>query len=148
MSIALPEGYIEVPVTVLDIDRRLRDGDPTMGWRGDPTFQLVFNQQTRGFEVWGRDGRGVDYVVLYADHVSPRILADLAASDWQRGKQVIRDVIDRADKGQKDREYRLEQTRREASEKFAWHVAEAFRQETGHSPGRSIFGQVGRGKKD
>jgi hypothetical protein len=149
VSIALPEGYIEVPVSVLDLDRRLRDGDPTMGWRGDPTFQLVFNQHARVFEVWGRDGRGVDYIVMTCrDGVGPRILADLAASDWQRGKQVLRDVQARSDKKHKDREDRIAETRRAASEKFAWHVAEVFRQDSGHSPGRSVFGQVGRGKKD
>lgn len=142
--LTLPEGTFEVPVSVLDLDRRLRDGDPTMGWRGDPSMRLCFNEQTRRFEVWARDGHGRDYVAITSDGVSPRILADLAASDWQRGKGVLREVLEREEARHRDREAYMAELRGAASEKFAWHAAEAFRQSTGHvGRGKRIFSMAG-----
>lgn len=44
------------------IDRKLREGDPTLGWEGDPTLQLALNTLTGRWEVWRRSDLGGEAV--------------------------------------------------------------------------------------
>lgn len=60
MSIGVPhtnaDGQrIMVDSDVLDIDRRLREGDGTLGWAGDPGLSLEFDRRINQFVVRRRD---------------------------------------------------------------------------------------------
>lgn len=63
----LPDGRVaEVDTDVLGIARRLNEGDPTLGWPGDPDLGLVWNEIDRVFEVWHTSVTGEAYKVC--DH--------------------------------------------------------------------------------
>ena len=143
----LGDGYVDVPADVAFIGQRIMAGDATLGWRGDPSMSLMFNPHApdgRVFEVWGVDARRRPYIVARYDSVGPRILADLAASDWQNGPALL----DRYYEGERKKAERKKADQRdqqgELVERMQWAINRSFRHLTG---GRVMVGQVGGGSK-
>jgi hypothetical protein len=51
---ALPDGRYEYAETSRIIEK-LRDGEPTLGWEGDPHLSLVLNASVGVWELWRRN---------------------------------------------------------------------------------------------
>lgn len=90
----LPEDgrLIMMETSVLDIDRRIKNGDPTLGWRGDPQMFLVWNGPKRRFEVCGIDAKGNEYVAVTGDPgdmPDARLIQKLVIGDWQHPDRVL-----------------------------------------------------------
>jgi hypothetical protein len=146
-SSLLGDGYIDIPLDVYRIAQRIVEGDPTMGWRGDPQMSLMANPRAtdgRHFEVWGVDAEGQPYIVAAYEKVSPKILADLAASDWQNDhRQMLTKMSADAHAAKRKRDDR----RRDQEAEIADRLGHAVRRAFGHLGGgtRGFFGQVGGG---
>ena len=110
---ALPGGdRALITGDVLDVGRRINEGDPTVGWEGDPTmvlavdneqfitdidgnmtFPQVSNPQYGWFEVWGLDAHNKAYLAACRPYCDSRLLAALAEGHWKRGdlaERIIR----------------------------------------------------------
>lgn len=127
-------GMVEVTADMLDIGRRLQEGDEL--WRGDPTMTLCFNELTDKFEVIAHDAKGNPYIAHVADVCDERILIALTESDWQRGTKAMIDRLVKqtaAANAEQDREVRDRQG--EIAEKVAWGIRRAF---ATHLGGRKI----------
>lgn len=90
----LPEDgtVIQMETSVLDIDRRIKEGDPTLGWRGDDQMFLVWNGPQRRFEVCGIDLRGNEYVAVTGEPgemPDARLIRKLVIGDWQHPERVM-----------------------------------------------------------
>lgn len=116
---------MEVPLDVLDIARRLTDGDEL--WRGDPTMELLYNDVTGHFEVWAIDPRNNPYMAWSGPYCDQRILTELAETDWQRGSKAI---LDRLVREAASAESKIESARAdiagEMAEKMSWALHRAF----------------------
>lgn len=145
----MPDGYVGVPMDVFSIGERIMRGDATMGWRGDPRMSLMFNPDpatNRGkpFEVWGVDQFKRPYIVARYESVGPRILADLAASDWQNGTPMLDRMYEAERKKRADKAAKRRDENDEILEKLRWGINKTF----GHMTGSTrLFGQVGGGGK-
>lgn len=64
---ALPDGSFEVTDQRDAIDR-LRNGDATLGWSGDPNLGLVLNTVEQRWEVWYHCADGVDRLAMHRPH--------------------------------------------------------------------------------
>jgi len=86
---------IEVDADVLDLGRRLREGDEL--WRGDPTMSLQINMGVVPpvYEVWALDGTGTPYIAWTGSDCTPRMLIELAEWDWHQGSRSIVDRLAR-----------------------------------------------------
>lgn len=81
-----PDGQrVLVDQDVLDIDRRLKHGDPTLGWAGDPGLWLEFDQVAEVFVVMyrTRDGREI-VVTRYAPPLDSGLIRRLVEADTER----------------------------------------------------------------
>lgn len=69
MSFGVPHTVdgrrIMVDTDVLDIDRRLKEGDGTLGWAGDPGLFLEFDQVMNQFVVRRRAENGWECDITY-----------------------------------------------------------------------------------
>lgn len=76
---------------LLDLSNRAQRGDPTSGWRGDPSmFVCVSGPGQRFVEVFGHDLAGNEYLAVQVDrHDNPgwkhEALVRLIRGDWQTG---------------------------------------------------------------
>jgi len=123
---------------VLGLDRRLKQGDPTLGWRGDETMWLVVNSEADEVEVWGLDIHGEPYVVSAIQPVNQswqhELLKQVAEGDWQRGGQVVFAEIDKRQQArQRSAESTAEDQNAELDEKLAWALMQ-------DAEGRSMYG--------
>ena len=126
---------------VLDIRRRLTEGDATCGWRGEPTARLFHNQLedpvtgkvVSMWEVECLDRSGTPYIAasLVADYLDHRIIEKMVLGDWQRGKVAL-DEITAAN--QRLAEARAAE-RRDAIEAVADKLHWAMVRDTGHHEG-------------
>lgn len=138
----LGDAYLDVPADVMFIGERLRRGDPTIGWRGDETMSLVFNPVMGDYEVIALDAERKPYVAWHGDGISPKILADLAASDWQRGPALLERYMAENRKREDARDAREADQRALIADKMLHATNVAFRHLTGG--GRRVFGYTGR----
>lgn len=109
---------VPIPSHVLDIDRRIREGDEV--WRGDPTMGLWFNPASRMFEVIGLDINGNPYIAATAPMADQRLLEQLVAGDWQRDGSVFDRVEAENAKVRADLDRRDEEQTEAMSDKLAW----------------------------
>lgn len=80
----LPDGNrAEVDSDVLGIMRRLTDGDPTVGWPGDPDLGLVWDEDKRRFEVWHTSISGDAYLVCSHSRCDADLIRLVVAADNQ-----------------------------------------------------------------
>lgn len=113
---------------VMDIGRRINEGDPTVGWPGDPSMALcvdteeyltdaagrptgVRNPKWGWFEVWGTDAHGEVYLAASAPRCDAGLLRKLAEGHWSRGNPFDRVVAENR-RRQADQD-RVERDRRE-----------------------------------
>ena len=132
----LGEHMAEVSGDVLDIARRVREGDEL--WRGDPTMDLRYNLIEQQFEVWAVDAGGNGYLACTSEVCDHRILERLVAGDWQRGKAAAAAVVLNERARESERERREADKRGEAIDKLGWAIRRDL-----HTT-RRVFGQVGR----
>jgi len=83
-----------VPVAALELGRRLREGDATVGWEGDPTLSLEFDPVNSTWQVWGRDLHGETYCCGAWPHLDGRILRHMVEGHWRNARKTIQKVID------------------------------------------------------
>lgn len=133
-------GYLDVPMDVLGIARRVKEGDPTLNWRGDPDMELCFNPHLRRFEVIGIDAHGRPFVAAHAEGVTPKLLVDLAMNDWQHGPALLNRIYADIDKAEADRESAKRDKMAEVADKMLHAARKLVRQ---HGSGPRFFGQVG-----
>jgi hypothetical protein len=81
---ALPDGRYEYAETSRIIDK-LRDGDPTLGWEGDPTLSLVLNTQEGVWELWRQNAERHD--------APPVKIATCPNKGMMPGDELIRAVM-------------------------------------------------------
>ena len=119
-------GLILATDDVVGINLRVRDGDPTVGWRGDPNAVTYFNESTNEVEVHLTDLHGHRYVAAATPiiHQGWRhdLLRRLRDGDWQRGAESYERII-RA-QHQRDREdaAQMDEMSDELTEKMAWAI--------------------------
>lgn len=112
---------IEVPADVLDIGRRIQDGDEL--WRGDPTMSLIFNTATSQFEVWGFDIKNEAYLAWSGPYCDQRILVELTETDWQRGSRALFDrILAKSKKIKDDAKREQDDIHGEMASKMAWAI--------------------------
>lgn len=140
----VPAGFIEVSGDVLDIARRIRDGDES-GWRGDPSMSLTYNPASREFEVLATDRAGNRYVAVSSPRCDHSILIKLREGDPRRGSVVDR-VLAHNEKVRADREQQQRDERRELSLRLAHAVVKDIGHlEGGTRPTQSMYdGRKGR----
>lgn len=79
-----PRGHrILVSQNVLDIAKRIQEGDPTCLWSGDPRMFVQFNYETEKYEVWRRGEDGRDRIISswLPNDFDARVLKHLSEHD-------------------------------------------------------------------
>ncbi len=88
-----PDGHlIEVSSTVLDLDKRIKYGDPTANWSGDTRMFLRFHALTEQYQVWRLCEDGVERIICSwpPEQMDARLLRHLGETDgWRRGADVL-----------------------------------------------------------
>lgn len=108
-----PDGQrVLVDQDVLDIDRRLKHGDPTLGWAGDPGLWLEFDPRAEVFVVCWRNPRNGEEMVVtrYAPPLDSGLIRKLVEADTQRrgGNDPVAKMLAADDKHERDRAAALE----------------------------------------
>lgn len=105
-----------------DIVGAVQDGDPTVGWRGDPSMDVW--RKGSQIQVYGFDRSGERYcaatVSLTEDDWRRTLLRKLRDGDWQNPnayEDVFASVNDRLER---DRARETDEKRLEVAEKFAF----------------------------
>lgn len=122
---------------MLDIDRRIKDGDES-GWRGDPSMGLFYNQQLERFEVWGFDRSGKEYLAAAHDKLDITLVHKLRDGD-PRKHDVFQRVIDNNLKVQAEQAKADAEKLAEVADKLQWGIRQDFGQ---HFGGRKRFHAV------
>jgi len=68
----------------IDIGTRIRDGDPTLGWEGDPNLSLCYDHDHGDWVVTHVDLTGRPYIAVTHDRCDVTLILKLIASDNQR----------------------------------------------------------------
>lgn len=121
---------VEITSDVLDIARRIREGDEL--WRGDPTMRLTYNPDPtiRRFEVIGLDVTGAPYIAAAHDRCDQTLLIKLAEGDPRRGN-VFERVMKHNEQVRKDREDAERDQRMEIADKMHWAIKQDLGQHLG-----------------
>jgi len=103
---------------------RVRDGDPVVGWRGDPTMDTYLIDATGEVQVFAFDRSGERYCAASVSAHSPgwkhELLSKLRDGDWQSGaaerwvneRNAEQDALEREHAGQLE----------ERTDRLAWAV--------------------------
>jgi len=126
---------------MLDIDRRIKDGDES-GWRGDPSMGLFYNQHLARFEVWGLDVRGKEYLAAANDNLDVRIIEQLRLGHPEN--DPFQRVLDNNARIKADAEKAERERVAELGDKLAWGIRQDFGQ---HLGGKKIMHAVTEGHK-
>lgn len=132
----LGEHIVEMDGDVLDIGRRIREGDEL--WRGDPLMDLRYNFILERFEVWGVDANGDGYLAASAETCDHGLLMKLAAGDWQRGREAAMRVVLHERNLAAEKAKAEADARGEIVDRLGWAIRRDL-----HGT-RRFFGQVGR----
>jgi len=94
---------------VNDITRSVQDGDPIIGWRGDP--QMDVYREGSSVKVYGFDRAGDRYVAASVSLADSdwrgTLIRKLRDGDWQRGDAFVADLVAEREQHEKNRQ-RLE----------------------------------------
>lgn len=131
-----PDGTVSWEETQPELARRIRDGDPNLGWLGDDRLSLHLNLTwvdpdpakagLPRWEVW-RDHETVD-PTLVASHVALRVgngdglVAMLAAHD-SRTHDIASEVIAARDERERASKARSHEEFEHKADKLAWALA-------------------------
>lgn len=83
---------MQISNDVLNLDRRIKEGDPTCGWNGDPNMFLVWNQPTKKYQVWRACEDNKDRIICswLPTEMDSRLLRHLGEIDsWARGNDPL-----------------------------------------------------------
>lgn len=139
MSIGVPHvnedgKRLTVDADTLDLDRRLREGDGTVGWAGDPGLRLLFDQRINHFVVTRHDpytGRELD-VTYWAPPLTTGLLVRLREADTHRpGNDPVARMIAADEAFAADEAARFGEQTRETAER----LVRALRQDGMDIPG-------------
>lgn len=143
MNMAIPHHHagrsMMVDSDVFDMDRRLKEGDGTVGWAGDPGLWLEWDAI---YEVWvvcrrAPDGREMD-VTRWPPPLSPGLLIRLREADTHRpGNDPVARAMAADDAYEADMKQRWEEQMHEA----AARLTHAMRKDGMDVPGRKAFFQ-------
>lgn len=129
-------GLILPADDVVRIADRVREGDPTVGWQGDPTMDTYLDEATATATVFGFDRHGDRYIAAQVSVHDPgwrhELLRKLHAGDWRRPDTVDRQVKLVEDQ-MRARQAQTDELADEKAEKLAW----AIRRDAGHLVGTS-----------
>lgn len=126
-------AVVEVPADVLDIGRRIQQGDEL--WRGDPNMELLYDDMQDVYVIVAHDSTGHPYVVLERPYCDQRLLEELTMSDWQNGSRaLIERLVKQENAAQKAKDDAWSDMAGEIGEKLAWAVKRTF---ATHLGGRS-----------
>ena len=124
----LPDGgRLVVEGEAQDVVRRVREGDPTKGWEGDPTLRVVL-QPYEGlrsheirylFEVWGVDNHGEPYCLIQSETCGPELIEKLVHADTRR-RDVIGEAIAAQERAQAEKRKTLGEKFDEVADKLAF----------------------------
>jgi hypothetical protein len=129
----LPDGTnLVVEGDVHDIARRLHEGDPTLGWAGDPNLLLFLNVATGMFEVWAPDAHLEPYLAVAHPRCDASLIRRLVDADNRRETAYDRVVAANA-KAEAD----AAQVRADHQEEVADRLHHALRKDLGHHVGGS-----------
>lgn len=107
----LPSTYeqrtaIERGADVNDVTRSVQDGDPVIGWRGDP--QMDVYREGSMVRVYGFDRAGTRYVAATVSMVDSdwrrTLLCKLRDGDWQRGDEFMANLVAERERVERDRQ--------------------------------------------
>lgn len=117
---ALPDGSYEFTDS-RDATDRLRNGDPTLGWSGDPDLSLVLNVKAQEWEVWrvGATGREMHCPVKPGAGVPIQSLIREIVKHDTRHVDVLRLVEDTNAQVDRDRDAAFREKTGEAGYKLA-----------------------------
>lgn len=99
--VALPDGtQALVTGEAQDIAARVKHGDPTLGWEGDPDMtvcvapyqHLATGRVVYKFEVWAIDAHHQPYVAVTSDTCGPELIRQLVHADTRR-RNVVEETI-------------------------------------------------------
>ena len=138
------QGFVHWPDTVLDIDRRAREGDEV--WRGDPTMFLAFNYVQCKWEIVAKDEQGNEYIAASSDTPDLNLIHQLARGDWRRGKALAAELAKRNDGARQAHEDAMRDARLERIDR----AAHDLRKVVGHHYGglsRKIFSFSPEGRR-
>lgn len=130
---ALPDGgQVLVEGEAQDVVRRIKEGDPTKGWEGDPTMHVVvqpyegvrYGKIKYMFEVIGYDAENKPYIAVTSDTCGPELIDLLIRADTRR-----RDVIAELMKAQEQAEAAKRAARSELHEDMADRLGFALQSE-------------------
>lgn len=114
-GLLLPQDYGRISDLV-------RDGDPVVGWRGDPSMDTYLVESTGEVEVWAFDAHGQRYRACSVDATRPgwkhELLCKLRDGDPQRTS--IDDWVKAQEAKQAAMEKAHAEKRAEVAEKAAW----------------------------
>lgn len=122
-------GMVELTEDVLDIGRRIREGDES-GWRGDPSMKLCWNPMTQKYEVVGIDATGSEYLAASHDTCDHTLLVKLVAGD-PRKHNVVYEVIEANRKLREGQEAADREKAREIADKLQWAIRKDLGQHLG-----------------
>lgn len=127
---------------VLEIDRRLKEGDPTVGWSGDPGLWLEWDRLTETFVVCRRDpdtGMEAD-VTRWKPPLTVGLLIRLRDGDTRRAGNDPMAAIDAANEAhERDLDREFEAKTDETAARFA-HAMKRSGVDVGYSQRTSFSG--------
>jgi hypothetical protein len=106
-----------------DLLDRIQNGDPRIGWEGDPRFVLAFNRQTDRWELWRRE---VDEEYRMFARSKPGlgfpagIVEEIVKHDVRRGYDPKADVDAHNARLDAEKRYQASQRRGPGLEKLRW----------------------------
>ena len=139
----IANGRVWVDSSVGDIDYRIKHGDATLGWRGDPSMFLMLHPVTGHYEVWGTDRAGNQYMCCSHPFCDVTLIKKLVDGDPTRNDVIGRILADN-EKLKKDREDAERDKRLEVADKLGWAIRQDFGQ---HLGGRKRIHGMYDGKK-
>ena len=122
---------------LVDVARLVRDGDPVVGWRGDPTMDVYVDRVSGDVVVYGFDRCGERFVAARENaRVNPGwrhgLLRRLRDGDWRRGADVLFAELDAEnERVRREREHAVDEVAGDGAERLAW----ALRRDVGHVVG-------------
>lgn len=104
------EGRVVVEGDVLEVERRLREGDDLIGWEGDENMRLMVDLETGLYDVWtlGPDRTPV-LAVAERPYCDQRLIEDVIRADTRRFDVAARVIKRNEEVAAGDRAARAEQ---------------------------------------
>lgn len=106
-----------------DLLDRLHNGQPEVGWEGDPRLALAFNRQTDRWELW-RFEHDSQYRLVGVSKPGcsfpPDTIQNLVSIDGRRGYDVVKDVERHNELNTAIADAKFGQATSAGAEKLAW----------------------------